>query len=435
MIMIRPKRLFSLLISLCLIFCFTAERCYAMDEPDSRAAEMIYGIVSSLCSGTDTASVNKYIKKELAPSAGTAPAEWVAISLGLYDRGADLTPYSSALSSFLSDNTLRGTDSERTAMALSFCGTGSEYINKVLNENIGSLGIMSYIFGLILLDSGNYTSSAYTRPALAQEILSRRLADGGWALYGSTSDPDVSAMAVTALSPFISSFPDVSSAVSSCLDMLGKRQNADGTFSSMGNANCESTAQVLLALSSCGVDPLTDSRFIKNGSDLLDALNIFRLADGSFAHTAGGSSDAFATSQTLYALQGYEMYRSGSGRLFEFAGAPDIGSDVPAAAAPAGDVPAAAAALTDTVPAGLSLPDTSVPDSTGTAPVSEEPAGVTADLSDAGSTAEDESARTGVTDPKVRRALIIRIAAASALAAAAVVAAIIKAAKRRFAPQ
>ena len=44
----------------------------------------------------------------------------------------------------------------------------------------------------------------------------------------------------------------------------------NGDFATYGLFNCESTAQVLTALTSLGLDPLKDARFIKNGKTVLE---------------------------------------------------------------------------------------------------------------------------------------------------------------------
>ena len=49
---------------------------------------------------------------------------------------------------------------------------------------------------------------------------------------------------------------------------LSSQQLEDGNYSSYGVPNTESTAQVILALSSLGIDGFTDERFIKNENTL-----------------------------------------------------------------------------------------------------------------------------------------------------------------------
>ena len=123
---------------------------------------------------------------------------------------------------------------------------------------------MSYIYGLLLLDSGAYTSTAFNRNDIIINILSLRQSDGGWALTGGASDNDITAMAIQALAPYYED-SDVKNAVDKALALLSKRQLDSGDYSSWGTRNAESTAQVIAALSALGRDCRTDSQFIKKG--------------------------------------------------------------------------------------------------------------------------------------------------------------------------
>ena len=90
------------------------------------------------------------------------------------------------------------------------------------------------------------------------------------------------------------------------LDTLGSLQGEDGDFASFGSYNCESTSQVLLALSSLGVDPLKETRFIKNGNTVLDGLNKYKLEEGKYRR--GDNYSEIATRQAEEALLSYNQY-------------------------------------------------------------------------------------------------------------------------------
>lgn len=66
------------------------------------------------------------------------------------------------------------------------------------------------------------------------------------------------------------------------LQLLSDSQLPTGGFVSWDTENCESAAQVLVALTSLGIDPLTDSRFLKDGATVLDALCAFAVEGGGF---------------------------------------------------------------------------------------------------------------------------------------------------------
>lgn len=66
---------------------------------------------------------------------------------------------------------------------------------------------------------------------------------------------------------------------------LSRVQQDNGGFMSWGTVNSESCAQVIVALTSLGIDPAADSRFIKNGASPLDGLCAFACAGGGFRHS------------------------------------------------------------------------------------------------------------------------------------------------------
>ena len=156
-----------------------------------------------------------------------------------------------------------------------------------------------------------------TREKLIQAILDAQLSDGGWAFSGDEADVDMTAMAIQALAPYYKTNETVKTAVDKALDVLSRLQQADGGFASGDSANCESCAQVVVALTALGIDPLTDSRFIKNGVTMLDALASFYVTGGGFRHTANGDLDGMATEQGYYALAAYYRFANAQTRLYD----------------------------------------------------------------------------------------------------------------------
>lgn len=109
------------------------------------------------------------------------------------------------------------------------------------------------IWALIALGSGNYgmpanTSAATqaTRQMYINEILTRQLPDGGWALSGSLSDPDMTGMALQALAKYTSD-SRVTAAVDKALTYLSAIQNQDGGYTYGGADNCESVVQAWIS--------------------------------------------------------------------------------------------------------------------------------------------------------------------------------------------
>ena len=169
-------------------------------------------------------------------------------------------------------------------------------------------GINGPIWALIAFDSGNYdipynpdAKVTATREMYINEILKRQNEDGGWALIGKSSDADVTAMTLQALSNY-RFMPEVETAIKKALSHLSKAQLENGGFSSQGEENTESAVQVLTALCSLSVS-YEDERFIKNGNTILDFLMNYCVDKYAFKHFKEDNElNVMATEQCLYAL-------------------------------------------------------------------------------------------------------------------------------------
>lgn len=286
-------------------FCITAEA--AANDTES----VIDGILKWKQNGSAQNLAN-----EISDSMGSSISDWYAISLSRYKYNIDFSNCVKSLDKYInSAENLRATDMQRIAIAYTAMGSKSDYIKTALNSSIGKLGIMSYAYGLIMLDCGAYYGNM-TRDEIINKILSMQFSDGGWGLM-QNSDVDVTAMTIQALARYYK-HSDVKNAIDKALDYLSKRQQTDGDFKSYGTPNAESTAQVLLALSTMKINCNTDSRFIKNGNTVYDGLLKYHNSDGSFSHTYGDNSNQLATVQALYATISLWRFENGKTAFFEF---------------------------------------------------------------------------------------------------------------------
>lgn len=182
-------------------------------------------------------------------------------------------------------------------------------------------GINGPIFALLALDCGgyeipenaNYNTQA-TRDLYVDYILSAELEEGGWSFAGGVMEADITGMALQALAKYRER-QDVADAVERALSALSGAQNVNGGFSVGNVESSESVAQVIVGLTELGIS-LEDSRFVKNGNTLKDALLRFRLSDNSFTHLMDSGSDLLATEQALYALVAIERMEQGKTSLY-----------------------------------------------------------------------------------------------------------------------
>lgn len=280
----------------------------------NEAQSFIDGIIAYHQNQAGVTSTQGWINGTLTKNAGLS-SEWYAIALSQYGD-YDLSSYQKALLNYLDNNEVVSASSrQKYALALIACGSTNTYIYNVLNNSIGKQGLMSWIFGLHLLNNG-YTSNDYSLSTVKQKLLSLQLNDGGWSITGINSDVDVTAMAVQALAPYYKTDSSVKTSVDKALNILSARQKVNGDYASYGVNNSESTAQVLVALSSLGIDCKTDNRFIKNGNTLFDGIALYRLSDGTFCHKKGGTSNGTATVQVLYSMVSYQRMKNGKSSLY-----------------------------------------------------------------------------------------------------------------------
>ena len=180
------------------------------------------------------------------------------------------------------------------------------------------------IWALIALDSHDYeiptnpnAAEQATREKLIAYILDKQLSDGGWALSGQAADADITGMAVQALAPYYKTNAQVKTAVDKALVCMSEIQHDNGGYGSIDGVSTESAAQIIVALTALGIDPETDSRFVKNGISVVDALCLFAIDGGGFAHIPGDSVNGMATEQGQYALVAYYRFKNGQTALYD----------------------------------------------------------------------------------------------------------------------
>lgn len=300
-------------------------------------AEAAYAkLVAELGKKADTIYKNTgdYLAKRGTPNVGSIGGEWMALGLarsgrtvpeGYYDTVVKYVKDNIDSNGRLDEN--KATENARIILALTAIGkdvtnVGGHDLLAGLNEMsyLSKQGINGAIFTLIALDSHNYTPAGdVTRDKLVQTILDAQISsDGGWSLDGKNADVDMTAMAIQALAAYYKSNSSAKKAVDKGLSWLSSVQQNDGGFTSWGAANSESCAQVIVALTALGIDPAKDSRFIKNGVSVLDALCSFAVNGGGFKHLATETSaNGMATEQGFYALVAYYRLLNGQTSLYD----------------------------------------------------------------------------------------------------------------------
>ena len=279
------------------------------------------------------------LEKVPAPVVGSIGGEWAVLALARagYEVPEDYySNYYEKLIQKLKENngildSRKYTEYSRVVLALTSIGydvtdVGGYNLLKPLADfdKVVWQGINGPIWALIALDSHGYKiptapegAEQVTRENLIAYILDNQLDDGGWALSENTADPDMTAMALQALAPYYDSNSEVKAAVDEALECLSGIQLANGGFVSWDTENMESTAQVIVALTALGIDPATDTRFVKEGGNPITALLAYAVEGGGFKHTLNGEYNQMATEQGTYALVAYDRFLEGKTSLYD----------------------------------------------------------------------------------------------------------------------
>jgi hypothetical protein len=333
----REERRFAVLPALTLAFVLTLTAAlplpaYADSEQDAK----ISSVLSDACSWI--------LNKVTAPTLGSPGGEWSVLALA---RGGATVPegyyegYLTRVEAKVKANggpkfdPNKSTENSRLILGLSSLGIdassfgGYDLCAPLSDYNyVKKQGINGPIYALIALDTRGYAIPAAdanvtqtTRENLIDYILDKEIGKGtasagGWALSGTTPDPDMTGMALQALAPYCAGNAAVSAAAIRAVEALSAVQQTDGGYIASGNPNAESCAQVITALSVLGIDAASDARFDKGGKDPVDALLSFAAPGGGFRHVAGGDANLMATEQGTYALVAYERYRAGKNALY-----------------------------------------------------------------------------------------------------------------------
>lgn len=301
----------------------------SLEKPEPDNSDIAYNLYDQ---------TENYISALGTPAVGSVGGEWMVIDLvraglpcpeGYYQN---VTAYvTSHINEKEQLHRAKGTDNSRVIVALTAAGfdvtdvAGHNLLMGLTDMNyVKKQGNNGPIWALIAFDSHNYpipqnpdAVEQVTRQKLIDFILSKQLKDGGWALAGKVADPDMTGMALQSLAPYYATDANVKAAVERGITCLSSIQHEDGGYGSFDGACSESCAQVIVALTALGIDPHTDSRFIKNGKSVLDALCSFGVAGGGFSHIPNGERNGMATEQGQYALVAYLRFKSGKTSLYD----------------------------------------------------------------------------------------------------------------------
>lgn len=365
------KRLIVFVLGIALLFSALTGFTVSAESVSDKVLSIADGIIDWKKKDVGSETDGNLINSAFLELAGSTAGDWYPIGLGRLGIADNYSGYLAVIKDKIEEryrqsgklSSAKATEWHRIALSVLAMGGDPKKIGTDENgqpidliadgtydrgktTSLGRQGINGWIWGLIALDSKRYEipeNAFNSRKDIITEIMCRQLSDGGFALSGNKSDADITAMAVQALAPYYNSEESYSytqkalkaevsktvrEVIDEALECLSQMQLESGDFASWGTQNVESTDQVVTALCCLGIDPLNDSRFIKNGNTLLDGILRYQMNDGGFTHSftydpenptsMPNVSNSMAGEQTLYTMAALWRQENGMRTLYDF---------------------------------------------------------------------------------------------------------------------
>lgn len=218
------------------------------------------------------------------------------------------------------------TEYSRVILALKSIGAdpsdiGGYDIQKPLEDfdTVTSQGLNGAVYALLALNADDPVGhkDQDLEKKYLNYILEQEKTDGGFALdtNSNQADIDMTSMTLQSLEPYQDQ-KEVKEAIDKGIEILAAGQEEDGGYVAYGSDSSESVSQVIIALSTYGIDCNEDERFVKNDKGLYDTLMEYQQKDGGFSHTLDGESDGMATDQAFCALVSYERMKNGENSFY-----------------------------------------------------------------------------------------------------------------------
>jgi hypothetical protein len=196
---------------------------------------------------------------------------------------------------------------------------GCDLVKTLLDRDINSFQINDLIFALNVYNYVKPTAEyKITKNILISKIIENKVSytDKNYNnMFGFTLgfdknnpsiDPDITAMAVSALAPYYNQTM-VKIAIDSSINSLKLLENSSGYVIGKYGVSAETQSAVIAALTAVGIDPRGED-FSKVKGDLVTALLSFKGTDGQYKHSLDGTNNFIASEQVLRALISYSNF-------------------------------------------------------------------------------------------------------------------------------
>lgn len=242
--------------------------------------------------------------------------------------------YYTSVCEAVKDSSLLPTDRARIVLALLAMQkdptdvAGINLIEQLYSDsNLSNYSSNMSMWTLITLDAGKYdvpSDALWTRELLIANILPYQKSNGrfGLSLSSDMSSVDITAMALQALAPYQQDLA-VKAAVRKALSYLKEKMTASAGYLEGGSENSCSAAQVLVALTSMGIDPLLEQNgFTRGERNLITNLMSFKEDEGFRVYSNNNNGvQLMSTQQVTFALESYRRMLEGRNGIFDLTNA------------------------------------------------------------------------------------------------------------------
>ena len=313
------KKLLCLLLSIIVIISTTTVS-FAISEPTEET--YIYDIISE-----GIGSAESYLGEKLTEihndSGVGFGSDWAIITLLRGKKDVDssiVEEYTLALTETVKswDANVKPTDAAKATFAFTLLDKdvtnveGVNLINLICNSTRLESGTNELAYSLLAIYASRaeiQEDALWSKADIIDKLLTFQTESGGFGLFDTeTPDTDMTAICLQALAPYKSE-PGVTIAIDKAVDFL--TDNISENWDYDGNPN--TTAQVLLALSTLGIDVTDPANGFGTGDEenIITSLERYRNTDGN-GYLFGESVNTLATYQVMQAYDAYrKIYKDG----------------------------------------------------------------------------------------------------------------------------
>lgn len=184
-------------------------------------------------------------------------------------------------------------------------------------DAVTSQGLNGAVFALMALNADRTDVNGNAELQYLTYIREQEKPAGGFSLNEETdqADVDITAMTLQSLEPYQEE-AEIKEIIDRGIEFLADAQDEEGGYLAYGDKSSESVSQVIITLSTYGIDCNKDQRFLKNGKGLYDTLMEYYQKDGSFSHLLEADADPMATDQAFCALVAYQRFQQGKSSFY-----------------------------------------------------------------------------------------------------------------------